>query len=176
MTTICGLNLSTNSRACASAVSMSSRRSCDGPGRFSSGLWDIQNRASGTVSSRYQGEDLKERGAHLGCELSDARARDTAIGAQEQHGLLVGVEPSFQVASAVADDHNVWVVVPGPVQLSQRPRRHELGAQRLPVRKRCGTEDFAWVVVPAQHGEPTAQNVIEQDVRVFSGIHPGLHE
>src|ERR1700733_10454618 len=160
MTTSSGSNPSTNSRAFANAVSMSSRRSCDGPGRFSSGLWDIQHRASGTVSSRYQGEDVEERGAQLGRELSDTRARDATIGAQEQHGLLAGVEPGFEIAATVADDHNVRVVVPGPVQLGQRPRRYELSAQGLPVRKRCGTQDFARVVVPAQHGEPPAQDII----------------
>src|ERR1700722_6076897 len=138
MTTSSGSKPSTNSLACASAVSMSSRRSCDGPGRFSSGLWDIQQRASGTVSSRYQGEDVEERDTQLGCELSDAGARNATIGAQEQHGFLVGVEPGFEMTAAVPDDHDVRIVVTGPVQLAQRPRCHELRAQRLPVRKCCG--------------------------------------
>src|SRR6516164_358575 len=152
MTTSSGLKLSTNSRACASAPSMSSRRSCAGPGRFSSGLWDIQQRASGTVSSRCQGEDVEERGTQLWRELSDTGARDATVGAQKQHRLLVGVEPGFEVAAAVADDQDVWVVVPGPVQLAQRPRGHEFRAQRLPVRKRVGAQDFARIVVPAQYG------------------------
>src|ERR1700720_3753151 len=107
MTTSSGSKRSTNSRARASAASMSSRRSCDGPGRFSSGLWDIQHRASGTVSSRGQGEDVEERGTQLGGELSDTRARDTAIGAQEQHGFLVRVEPGLKLAGPVAYDGHV---------------------------------------------------------------------
>src|ERR1700745_2938245 len=139
MTTSSGSKPSTNSLACASAPSMSSRRSCGGPGRFSSGLWDIQHRAMGTLkitASRCQGEDVEDRGTQLGGELSDTGARDATVGAQKQHRLLVGVEPGFEVAAAVADDQDVWVVVPGPVQLVQRPRGHEFRAQRLPVRKR----------------------------------------
>src|ERR1700722_13668910 len=116
MTTSSGSKRSTNSRARASAASMSSRRSCDGPGRFSSGLWDIQHRASGTVSSRGQGEDVEERGTQLGGELSDTRARDATVGAQKQHRFFVCVEPGFEVAAAVADDQDVWIVVSGPVQ------------------------------------------------------------
>src|SRR5271155_5965707 len=133
MTTSSGPKLSTNSLACASAASMSSRRSCDGPGRFSSGLWDIQHRASGTVSSRCQGEDLEERGTQLGGELSNTRARDTAIGAQEQHGFLVSVEPGLELAGPVADDSDVGIIVAVPVQLGQWPGGDELRAQRLPV-------------------------------------------
>src|ERR1700722_12936704 len=154
MTTSSGSYARTNCRASASAVLMSSRRSCDGPGRFSSGLWDIQHRASGTVSSRGQGEDVEERGTQLGGELSDTRARDTTVGAQEQHGFLVDVEPGFEIACAVADDDHVGLVVTGPVQLGQRPGRTELCTQRLPVRKRCGAQDFTRVVVPAQQGGP----------------------
>src|SRR5271156_5958998 len=107
----------TNSFACVSALPMSSRRSCDGPGRLSRGLWDIQHRASGTVSSRCQGEDVEDRGTQLGGELSNTRARDTAIGAQEQHGFLVSVEPSLELAGPVADDSHVGIVVAVPMQL-----------------------------------------------------------
>src|ERR1039458_1314420 len=121
MTTISGLKSATKSLACMITTSMSSRRSRDGPGRFSSGLWDIQHRASDTVSSRCQGEDVEERGAQLGGELSDARARDTTVGTQEQHGFLVSVEPALELARAVTDDDDVGIVVPGPVQLGQRP-------------------------------------------------------
>jgi hypothetical protein len=70
--------------------------------------------------------------------LSYAGARNATIGAQEQHGFLVGVEPGFEMTAAVADDHDVRIVVTGPVQLAQRPRCDELRAQRLPVRKCCG--------------------------------------
>src|ERR1700734_3211902 len=104
MTMISGSKSSTNCRACVSAVSMSSRRSCDGPGRLSRGLWDIQHRASDTIPSRCQGEDVEERGTQLGGELSNTRARDTAIGTQEQHGFLVTVEPGLEVAGPVAAD------------------------------------------------------------------------
>src|SRR6202020_1347391 len=117
MATISGSKSSTNCRACVSALSISSRRSCDGPGRLRSGLWDIQHRASGTVSSRCQGEDVEELGTQLGCELSDTRARDTTIGAQKQHGFLVSVEPRLELAPAVTGDDHVGIVVPGPVQL-----------------------------------------------------------
>ena len=105
---------------------MSSSRSCDGPGRFSSGLWDIQHRASGTLQitpSRCECEGVEERGTQLGGELSDAGARDAPIGAQEQHRFLVGVEPGLELARAVADDDDIGIVVAGPVQLGQRPRR-----------------------------------------------------
>src|SRR6202035_1332328 len=135
MTTISGSKCSTNCRAGVSALSMSSRRSCDGPGRLSRGLWDMQHRASGTVSSRCQGEDVEERGTQLGGELSDARARDTAIGAQEQHGFLVSVEPGLELTGPVADDSHVGIVVAIPVQLGQWPGGDELGTQRLPIRK-----------------------------------------
>src|SRR6201996_9858524 len=100
MTTISGSKSSTNCRACLSALSMSSRRSRDGPGRLSSGLWDMQHRAMGTLkitASRCQGEDLEERGTHVGGELSDTRARDAAIGAQEQHGFLVNVDAGLEL-------------------------------------------------------------------------------
>src|SRR3984885_2945235 len=147
MTTISGSKSSTNCRARVSALSMSSRRSCDGPGRLSRGLWDIQHRASGTVSSRCQGEDLEERGTQLGGELSDTRARDAAIGAQEQHGFLVSVEPGLQLARPAAHDDDVGVVVGYPVQLGQRPGRDKLRAQRLPIRKCFGAKYFPRVVV-----------------------------
>src|SRR5271156_2143744 len=176
MTTISGSKSSTNCRACVSALSMSSRRSCDGPGRLSRGLWDIQHRASGTVSSRCQGEDLEERGTQLGGELSNTRARDTAIGAQEQHGFLVSVEPGLELAGPVADDSHVGIVIAIPVQLGQWPGGDELGAQRLPILKCLGTENFPRIVVPAHDGEPAADNVVEQHVLLLSGIHPGLDE
>src|ERR1700684_59196 len=133
MTTISGSKSSTNSRAWVSATSMSSRRSCGGPGRFSSGLWDIQHRASGTVSSRSQGEDVEERGTQLGGKLSDTRARDATIRAQEQHGFFVTVEPGFELAPAVTDDDHVGIVMSGPVQLGQRTGRDKLRAKRLPI-------------------------------------------
>src|SRR5271155_36222 len=114
MTTSSGSKRSTNSRARASAASMSSRRSCDGPGRFNSGLWDIQHRASGTVSSRGQGEDVEERGTQLGGELSDTRARETTGGGEEQAGFPGDGEPGFGVAWAGADGGHVGLVVTGP--------------------------------------------------------------
>src|SRR6202012_1127089 len=117
MTTISGLKSSTNCLAGVSALSMSSRRSCDGPGRLSRGLWDIQHRASGMVSSRCQGENLEERGTQLGRELSNARARDTAIGAQEKQGFLVTIEPGLELTGPVADDSHVGIVSAIPVQL-----------------------------------------------------------
>src|SRR5580692_6053069 len=106
MTTISGLKPATKSLACVSAPSMSSRRSCDGPGRLSSGLWDMQHRAMGTLkftASRCQGEDVEERGTQLGSELSDTRARDAPIGAKEQHGFPVTVEPGLELTGPVAD-------------------------------------------------------------------------
>src|SRR5271156_2346995 len=124
MTTSSGSKCVTKSFACVSAPPMSSRRSCDGPGRLSSGLWDMQHRAMGTLeitASRCQGEDVEDRGAQLGGELSDARARDAAIGAQEQHRFLVTVEPGLELASPVADDSHVRIVIALPVQLGQWP-------------------------------------------------------
>src|SRR5277367_703507 len=132
MTTSSGSKPSTNSLACVSAPSMSSRRSCDGPGRFSSGLWDIQHRARGTLkitASRCQGEHVEDRGTQLGCELSNAGARDATVRAQEQHGFPVGVEPGFEPPGAVADDRHVRVVMSGPVQLRLRASGNELRAQ-----------------------------------------------
>src|ERR1700733_1016448 len=146
MTTISGSKSSTNCRAGVSALSMSSRRSCDGPGRLSRGLWDMQHRASGTVSSRCQGEDVEERGTQLGGELSDTRARDTAIGAQEQHGFLVRVEPGLKLAGPVADDGHVGIVVAVPMQLGQWPGGDELGSQRLPIGKCFGAQNFPRIV------------------------------
>src|SRR5258708_38466873 len=107
---------------------MSSSRSRDGPGRFSSGLWDIQHRASVTFDitpSRGEGEGVKQRRAQFGRELSYAGTRDAPIGAQEQYRFLVGVEPGFETTTAIADDHDVLFVVPGPLQLSQRTQRTE---------------------------------------------------
>src|ERR1700753_1917882 len=101
MTTSSGGSSSTNRPARASAALTSSSRSWDGPGRFSSGLWDIQHRASGTwqiTPSRCQREGVQQRGAELGCELRDAGARDAAVGAQEQYGFLVPVEPGLERA------------------------------------------------------------------------------
>src|SRR6516165_5588684 len=98
MTTSSGSYSSTNSRACAIAPSTSSSRSCDGPGRFSSGLCDIQHRASVTLEitpSRREGEGVQQRGAQLGRELSDTRPRDAPVGAQEQYRFRVGVEPGL---------------------------------------------------------------------------------
>src|ERR1700761_2710421 len=131
MTTSSGSKSATKSLAWPSAPSMSSSRSCDGPGRFRSGLWDMQHRASGTVSSRGQGEDVEDRGAQLGRELSDGCACDAAIGTQDDHGFLPGVEPAFQLAGTVADDRHIRIVVTGPVQLGLRARRDERGAQLL---------------------------------------------
>jgi hypothetical protein len=59
------------------------------------------------TASRCQGEDVEERSAQLRRELSDTRARDAAVGTQEQHGLLVGVEPGFEIATPVPDHHDV---------------------------------------------------------------------
>src|ERR1700759_2915950 len=179
MTTSSGSKSVTKSLACVSAPPMSSRRSCDGPGRLSSGLWDMQHRAMGTLkitASRCQGEDLEERGTHVGGELSNTRARDTAIGAQEQHGFLVSVEPGLELAGPVADDSHVGIVVAVPVQLRQWPSGDERGAQRLPIRKCFGAQDFPRIVVPAHDGEPAADNVVEQHVLLLSGIDPGLDE
>src|SRR6201996_5009979 len=179
MTTSSGSKSVTKSLACVSAPPMSSRRSCDGPGRLSSGLWDMQYRAMGTLkisASRCQGEDLEERGTHVGGELSDTRARDAAIGAQEQHGFLVSVEPGLELTGPVADNSHVGIVIAIPVQLGQWPGCDELGAQRLPIRKCLGAENFPRIVVPAHDGEPAADNVVEQDVLLLSGIHPGLDE
>src|ERR1700733_15789128 len=172
MTTISGSKSSTNCRAGVSAVSMSSSGSVDRPRRLSRGLWDIQHRASGTVSSRCQGEDLEERGTQLRAELSNTRARDTAIGAQEEHGFLVSVEPGLELAGPVADDGHVGIVVAIAVQLGQWPGGDELGTQRLPIRKCLGTQNFPRIVVPAHDGEPAADHVVEQHVLLLSGIHP----
>src|ERR1700761_378009 len=145
MTTISGSKSSTNCLARVSALSMSSRRSRDGPGRLSSGLWDIQHRAMGTLkitASRCQGEDVEERGTQLGGELSNTRARDTAIGAQEQHGFLVSVEPRLELTGPVANDGHVGIVVAVPVQLGQWPGGDERGAERLPIGKCFGAQNF----------------------------------
>src|SRR6201999_2235566 len=104
MTTSSGSKSVTKSLACVSAPPMSSRRSWDGPGRLSSGVGDIPHRPMGPLkitASRCQGEDLEERGTHVGGELSDTRARDAAIGAQEQHGFLVRVEPCLELTGPV---------------------------------------------------------------------------
>src|SRR5271154_5297771 len=176
MTTSSGSKSSTNCLACVSAPSMSSRRSCDGPGRLSRGLWDIQHRASDTVSSRCQGEDVEYRGTRLRGELSNTCARDTAIGTQEQHGFLVAVEPGLELAGPVADDSDVGIIVAVPVQLGQWPGGDELRAQRLPVSKCLGAQYLPRIVVPAHDGEPAADNVVEQHVLLLSGVHPGLDE
>ena len=73
------------------------------------------------TASRCQGEDVEERGTQLGAELSDTRARDTAIGTQEQHGFLVSVEPGLELAGPVADHCHVGIVVAVPMQLGQWP-------------------------------------------------------
>src|ERR1700744_3172514 len=106
MTTSSGAKSVTKSLACVSAPPMSSRRSCDGPGRLSSGLWDMQHRAMGTLkitASRCQGQDVEQRNTRLRGELSDTGTRDASIGAQEQHRLSVPVEPGFQLTLPVAD-------------------------------------------------------------------------
>src|SRR6185437_4003567 len=173
MVTISGLKSATKSLACVRALSMSSRRSCDGPGRLSSGLWDIQHRAIGTLkftASRCQGEYVEKRGAHFGRELGDTGPRDASIGAQEQHGFAMPVEEGLQLAGRVADDHHVGIVVAVPVQLGQRPGRDELRPQRLPIRKCLGAKDLPRVVVPAHDGEPITQYVVEQDVLLLPGV------
>src|ERR1700761_808936 len=99
---------------------MSSSRSRDGPGRFRSGLWDIQHRASGTSAitpSRGESEGIKESLTQFGRELSDARTRDTPIGTQKHHRFRVRVEPGFDTTASIADDHDIGIVVPSPVQL-----------------------------------------------------------
>src|SRR3982074_1904520 len=119
MTTSSGSYAVTKFRASDSADSMSSRRSCDGPGRFSSGLCDIQQRASDAIGIHAyapgQTENVEQRRAQFGRALGDAGAGDAAIGAQEQHGIGVDVEPRLQRAGAIADDDDVGVVVSRPV-------------------------------------------------------------
>src|SRR5215207_6652582 len=121
MTTSSGSYAVTKSRALASADSMSSRRSRDGPGRFSSGLCDIQQRASVAMrtgaSSLGQMKDVEKGFAHLGRTLGDAGPGDAAVGAQEHYGIGVGVEPRLQCTGAITDDDDVGVVVSRPVQL-----------------------------------------------------------
>src|ERR1700761_2241472 len=100
----------TNARAWAIAPSMWSSRSRDGPGRFSSGLGDIQHRARGTSATpslRLEREGLNERGAEVGCELGDAGPRDAPVGAQEHDRLRVHVEPRFEAAGAVTHDLHI---------------------------------------------------------------------
>src|ERR1700712_3988179 len=136
MTTSSGSKSVTNSRACAIAASTSSSRSRGGPGRFRSGLWDIQQRAIGTVDitpSRRQRERIDEGVTHLGRKLGDTGARDTAIGTQEYHRFLMSVEPGFEASGTIAHDHDVGIVMPGPVQLSQRTGGDELRPQCLPI-------------------------------------------
>ena len=128
------------------------------------------------TASRCQGEDLEQRSTQFGGELGNRCTRDAAIGAQEQHGFLVGVEPGFELAGPVTDDDHVGIVVTVPVQLGQRPGHNELRPQQLPVRKCLGAENLPRLVVPAHDGEPAAQYIVEQDVLLLAGIDPGLHE
>src|SRR3954471_4671208 len=105
MTTSSGSYAVTNSLAAARAALMSSSRSCDGPGRFSSGLWDIQDSVSGIVPSFLrQMENREQRCAHLRRALGDAGACDAPIRSEKKHGVGVGVEPGLEGAGPVADD------------------------------------------------------------------------
>src|ERR1700761_4714687 len=100
---------------------MSSSRSRDGPGRFRSGLWDIQHRASVTFAltpSRDESQGIDQRGAQVGRQLRDAGPRDAPIRTKEHDRFPADVEPGFQAPAAVADDDDVGFVVPGPMQLS----------------------------------------------------------
>src|ERR1700757_855905 len=158
---------------------MSSSRSRDGPGRFRSGLWDIQHRARATSAitpSRGESEGIKEGGTQLRRALSDAGTRDTPIGTQEHYRFRVRVEPGFDTAASIADDHDIGIVVPGPVQLRGGPQRNKARAHGFPGRKRLIAENLAWVVVPAQHREPVAEHIVQQDVVLGAGINPRLYE
>src|ERR1700761_520734 len=179
MTTISGLKSATKSLACVSALSMSSSRSWDGPGRLSSGLWDIQHRARGTLeitASRCQGENVEKRGTQIGRELGDTRARNTTVGTQEQHGFGVRVEPGLELTRPVADHDHVRIVIAVPVQLGQRASRDQPGPQRLPIGESFGAQYLPRVVVPAHDREAVAQDIVEQDVLLLAGVDPGLHE
>src|SRR6478672_10760659 len=102
MTTSSGSYAVTNSLAAVRAPLMPSSRSCDGPGRFKSGLWDIQHSVSGIVSSFLsQMENREQRRAQLRRPLGDAGACDAPVGSKEQHGVGVGVEPRLEGARAV---------------------------------------------------------------------------
>src|ERR1700739_1127629 len=158
---------------------MSSRRSRDGPGRFRSGLWDIQHRARATSAltpSRGESEGIKEGGTQLGRALSDAGTRDTPIGTQEHYRFRLRVEPGFDNAASIADDHDIGIVVPGPVQLCGGPQRNKACAHGFPGSKRLVAENFAWVVVPAQHREPAPEHIVQQDIVLAPGVNPGLYE
>jgi hypothetical protein len=87
-----------------------------------------------------QTEHVEECCAQLGCELRDARARDASVGPNEQHGLGVPVEERLQRTGAVADDGDLVVVVPGPLQLRERSHRYERRAQGLPPGERDVTK------------------------------------
>ena len=119
---------------------------------------------------------VEQRGAHLGCELGDARARDAPVGPQEQHGLGVAVEERLQGAGAVADDGDLRIVVPGPVQLGQGSGGDERRSQGLPPRERDVAEDRPGVVVPAEYGEPWADDVVEEDVLGVTRVDARLDE
>src|SRR6478672_3002696 len=113
MTTSSGSKARTNSRAWASAPLISSSRSCDGPGRFSSGLWDIQQRVSAIrtrASSPGEMENFEQGCARFRCALGDARGGDASIRPDEQHGIGVDVEPCLEGTKAVADDDHVGIV------------------------------------------------------------------
>src|SRR6185312_1318070 len=97
-------------------------------------------------------------------------ARDAAIWTQEYHRLLMGVEPGFEASGTIAHDHDVGIIVPGPVQLSQRTGGDELRSQCLPCIEGFGAKYLSWIVVPAQYGEPTAQYVVEQDILLSPSV------
>src|SRR5215208_640932 len=128
MTTSSGSKAWTNSRASASAPLTTSRRPRDGPGRFRSGLWDIQHRLSDiSTSSLGQMEHPEQRRAQFGSVLRYARTGDAAVGAQEQHRIRIRVEPRLEGAGAVADDDDVGVVVSRPPQLRHGTGGNEFG-------------------------------------------------
>src|SRR5882757_1150000 len=182
MTTSSGSKSPTKFRASAIPASTSSSRSRGGPGRLSSGLWDIQHRASvtwGFTPSRRQCEGVEELGAHVGRELSDAGARDAAIRAQEQRRFLMRVEPGFEATGAITHDDHIGILRSlsvRPVQLGQWPNRDKARAQGFPVREGLLAENLARVVVPAQYGEPRPQDVVQQNILPRPGVDARLHE
>src|SRR6478752_3326915 len=115
-----------NLRAAAKAVSTSAASSAGGCESSSSGLCDIETRASVMVISKVNGGG-KGGGNGWGV-LGEGGGGDVAVGANDDEADGVGVEPLFEPAGGIADHGDVDGSLSGvvgerivPVQLGGRP-------------------------------------------------------
>src|SRR5687768_1105384 len=96
-----------NVRATSNAVSTSAASSAGGCESSSSGVCDIETRASGIGISGGEGKGGGQGSGDRGGVLGHGGGRDVPVGPDDDEADRVGVEPGLQPAGGIADHRDV---------------------------------------------------------------------